>query len=303
KQADVVVEDFSPGVMSGIGLGYADLELIKPDLIMTSITYFGQTGPYREFKGHDMIGLALGGLMYITGLPDREPLKAGGSQAGLQAGINAAVATLTALYCRDLTGIGQHVDVSVVECIASIMESATLMYSYNGWTKHRTGARHSWAYPSTILPCKDGYVHVHGSNDWEIISSFMDEPRLLDPKLREGPARSGDDFDALAMPWLKQRTKQEIFESAQLWRLPFAMVCAVDEICDDPQFKARDFFVEVDHPEAGPLAYPGAPFRMTETPWRCGRAPLLGEHNTEVFGTRLGLTHEDLVRLKELGVI
>ncbi|MBI2864175.1 MAG: CoA transferase [Chloroflexi bacterium] len=304
KQADIVVESSSPGVMTSLGLGYEDLEAIKPDIIVTSISYFGQTGPYRDYKGSDMIALALGGLMHVTGLPEREPLKTGGSQAEMQAGLNAAVATLTALYCRDVSGIGQHVDIAVVECITSIMEATTMMHNYTGQIRTRNGARHHVAYPSTILPCKDGYVHVHGAvHEWERLAAFVDEPRLLDEELQKAPRVHADEIDALILPWLMQHNKQEIFAMAQLWRLPFAIVCRVDELLDDPQFSSRDFFAEIHHPVTGPIFYPGAPFKMSETPWQAGRAPLLGEHTTETLGGRLGYAEDDLVRLGELGVV
>ncbi|MDY6912592.1 MAG: CoA transferase, partial [Chloroflexota bacterium] len=236
----------------------------------------------RDFRGSDLIAQALGGIMKFTGLPDREPLKIAGPQAEYQAGLNAAVATMTALYARDETGLGQHIDISVMEVLASILEGALLSYAYDGTLRERDGARHPTVYPSTILPCKDGFVHVDAGADWETFARFVGLPELLDCKPEELRLRA-DEIDALLVPWLSDRTREEVFHSAQEWRLPFAMVMGVDELSDDPQFEAREFFVEIEHPAAGRQKYPGAPFKMGEGSWKAGRAPLLGEHNQELL--------------------
>jgi len=303
QQADVLVQNYEPRLLPGLGLCYEELEQVKPGLIMTSISYFGQTGPYRDYKGSEMIALALGGLMYMTGAPDREPLKGSGFQAEFQAGLNAAVAAMTALYFREATGQGQHIDVSVMEVVASILEAAVLNHEYNGTVRGRAGARHHSAYPSTILPCRDGYVHVHASTDWEAFSRFMEAPGLLDPKFEGAHRLYADEMDELMLPWLLAHDADEIFTSAQTWRFPFAKVLDIDELLEDVQYKDRGFWVEVDHPIAGWLTYPGAPFKMEETPWKAGRAPLLGEHNEEIYCGRLGFTREDLVLLRESGVV
>lgn len=301
-KADVVVESFLPGYLDSRGLGYATLAAFNPGLVMTSVTYFGQDGPYRDWQGCDLIVWALGGLMYMTGEAGREPLKAGGTQAEFIAGLHAAVATMGAIYLGEVSGQGQHLDVSAVESVASLTEGAALTYGYSGHVRGRDGARHHYAYPSTILPCKDGYIFVHGGGDWDAFCTFLEAPALRDPKYA-GARGLADEIDALMLPFLQRHTAEELFHSAQLWRIPLSLVQDIGEVMNDPQYRERGFFVDISHPEAGRLTYPGAPFRMSASPWCGGRAPMLGEHNGEVYGEWLGLEAEDLVRLRQSGAI
>ena len=243
QQADVLVQNYEPPFLDKLGLRYEDLERVNPGLIMASISCFGQTGPYRDYKGSEMVALALGGLMYMTGAPDREPLKGAGSQAEYQAGLNAAVATMTAVYFREATGQGQHIDVSVVEVVASLLEAAVLNHEYNGTIRGRAGARHHSSYPSTILPCRDSYVHAHASTDWEAFSRFMEAPGLLAPKFEGAHRLYADEMDELMLPWLMAHNADDIFHSAQTWRFPFAKVLNIDEMLDDVQYQDRGFWV------------------------------------------------------------
>ncbi|MBI2866333.1 MAG: CoA transferase [Chloroflexi bacterium] len=302
QRAQVLVESFPPGYLDRLGLGYAALVQANPALVMTSVTYFGQTGPYREWKGCDLIAWALGGLMYMTGEADREPLRVGGSQAEYIAGLHAAVATMGAVLYQEASGLGQHLDVSCVEAVASLTEGAALTYSYSGHVRGRNGARHHYAYPSTILPCRGGYIFVHAGGDWEAFCNFLEAPGLRDPKY-VGARGLADEIDAQMQPFLQRHAAEEIFHQGQLWRIPFSLVQDMAEVAGDPQFRDRGFFVQTEHPEAGLLTNPGAPFRMPESPWRAGRAPLLGEHNQEVYGGWLGLEAADLALLRRRGVI
>jgi len=304
QEADILVENFCPGVMAGLGLDYEALAEVNPALIMTSISYFGQWGPYRDYQGSDIVAQAMGGLMQLTGDPALEPLKLPGSQAEFQAGLNAAVATLCALYFRDQSGQGQQIDVSLQEAVASILEASAAMYSYSGFVRGRMGPRHHLQCPSRAMPCKDGWIHVQAGANWGHFATFVETPELMQPRLASILRyRYADEVEGLVQPWLESHEAREIFSSAQEWRIPFAMVLGIDELMEDPQYKARGFFQEMDHPVAGRLTYPGAPFRMSETPWREGRAPLLGEHNEEIYCERLGFSKGDLARLRENGVI
>ena len=304
ERADILVENFRPGVMASLGLDYEALAEINPALIMTSISYFGQWGPYRDWDGSDIIAQAMGGLMGLTGEADREPLKLPLSQAEFQAGLNAAVATLSALYFRDETGAGQHIDVSLQEAVASILEGALTMYRYSGFVRGRMGSRHHLQCPSRVMEAKDRFIHVQAGANWDHFSTFLKAPQLMEPRfasiLRYHYA---DEVEALIQPWLEKHDAQEIFATGQEWRIPFAMVLGIDELMGDPQYEARGFFQEIDHPLAGRLIYPGAPFRMSETPPEARRAPLLGEHNEEVYIGALGLSKDNLTDLKEHGII
>jgi len=302
--ADIVVENFRPGVMAGLGLDYEALVEVKPSLIMTSISYFGQRGPYRDYQGSDIVAQAMGGWMQLTGDPALEPLKLPGSQAEFQAGLNAAVATLCAVYLRDQSGEGQQIDVSLQEAVASILESAVAMYSYSRFVRRRMGSRHHLQCPSRAMPCKDGWIHVQAGANWDHFATFLETPELMQPRLASILRyRYADEVEGLIQPWLESREAGEIFSSAQEWRIPFAMVLGIDELMEDRQYKARGFFQEMGHPVAGRFTYPGAPFRMSETPWQGRRAPLLGEHNEEIYCEGLGFSKGDLARLRENGVI
>ncbi len=297
KEADVLVENLGPGVID-----HQALQALNPSLIIAAISYFGQDGPYLNYTGSDITAQALGGIMKLTGLPGREPLKIAGPQAEYQAGLNAAVATMAALCFRDETGIGQRIDVSVMECLASILEGALLSCACDGTLRQRDGARHPSIYPATILPCKDGFLHIDASTDWETFVTFMEMPELLgfDPEqLRE----NADEIDALLIRRLAAENREEIFHRAQEWRLPFAKVMEIKELPADPQFQARDFFIEIDHPVTGRLTYPGTPFKMSGCQPNFDRAPLLGEHNEEIYGDRLGYKKEEIIRLRGMGII
>ena len=305
QSADILVENFGPGVMAGLGLDYQALAEINPSLIMTSISYFGQGGPYRDYQGSDIVAQAMGGLMQLTGEPEREPLKLPGSQAEFQAGLNAAVATLCALYFRDQTGEGQHIDVSVQEAVASILEAAVATYSYSGFIRGRLGSRHHLQCPSRVMPCQDGWIHVQAGANWDYFAAFLQAPQLMEPGLASIlRCHYADEVEGLIQPWLMNRGAEEIFTSGQEWRIPLARVLGIEELGEDPQYKARGFFPEIDHPVAGRFAYPGPPFRMSQTLWRIVRpAPLLGEHNEEIYVGRLGFTSEDVAQLRKNGVI
>ncbi len=292
ERADVLIENLGPGKVDCQSLFDAN-----PSLVMTSVSYFGQTGPYRNYKGSDIVAQALGGIMKLTGLPEREPLKIAGPQAEFQAGINAAIATMSALFFRDKTGSGQHIDISVMECVASILEGALLSNSYNGTIRERDGSRHPTVYPSSILPCKDGYVHVDASADWENFAAFMEMPELLSfspENLRE----EADEIDFLLIPALENHSREELFHRAQEWRLPFAMIMETDELPNDPQFQARGFFTNINE-----HTFAGTPFKMSECEPVTGSAPILGEHNHEIYCDLLGYTKEEVIQLRGMGII
>jgi crotonobetainyl-CoA:carnitine CoA-transferase CaiB-like acyl-CoA transferase len=305
QKADILVENFRPGVMASLGLAYEALAEVNPSLILTSISYFGQDGPYRDYQGSDIVAQAMGGLMQLTGESEHEPLKLPGSQAEFQAGLNAAVATLVAVYFRDQTGEGQWVDVSVQEAVASILEAAVATYSYSGLVRNRMGSRHPLQCPSRVMPCKDGWILVQAGANWDHFATFLGAPELMEPRLASMLRyHYADEVEGLIQPRLMTHEAKELFSSGQQWRIPFAMVLGIDELMPDPQYRARGFFQEIDHPVAGRLHYPGAPFRMSQTPWRMVRpAPLLGEHNEEIYMGTLVFTKEDLALLRGKGVI
>jgi CoA:oxalate CoA-transferase len=306
-KVDILVENFEPRVLPGLGLDYETLEKINPRLILTSISNFGQTGPYRDYKATDLVAYALGGMLYITGAYDREPIKHGLSQAQILAGLNAAVGTLTARYSQHLSGEGQQVDVSIMESVIGMQGPHPVSYSYTGGIMRRQTV--TWGSTHRIAPCKDGYISPlleGGSRTWEEFVAFIEMDEFNDPKFSNPAGRfiNGNELYALLKRALADRTKQEIFESAQEWRFPWAMVQSPEDLAKCPQLHSRNFFIEIDHPKTGKQIYPGPLCRMTKTPWRAIRpAPLLGQHNEEVYGRFLGLGIEDLACLKDRNAI
>ena len=306
-EADVLVENFEPRVMFSLGLGYETLSDINPGLVMTSISNFGQTGPYRDYAAREINLYAIGGLMYITGEVDREPLQMAARLCQYGAGQNAFVASLSALWYRDGTGEGQHVDVAISEHAATILENALSMYSYTGSSVRRTGNRGYGRAAWGPYPCKDGYVGVIAGPDhlWPAMAELMETPELADERFsdRSGRALHADELDTLMLPWLAQHEKREIFEDAQRLGLAFAYVAAPDDILQWEHLQQRGYFTTVQHPQAGALQYPSGPFQAEGMKWELEPAPLLGQHNREIYCDRLGYSTEDLVRLRESDVI
>ena len=308
KTTDVLVENSEPRVMAGLGLDYGSLAKVNPRLVVTSITSFGQSGPYRDYKASSIVEYALSGHVYITGEPDREPLQGPGPQPDYQGGLHGFWGTLLALYSREETGRGQHVDVSTLETMAGFHQYTVSYYSYSGEIKRRTGNRYAGWPMVSIYSCQDGYVSLSAPTPLqrEFLYVLIGKPELLaDPRFqtRETLADNADAFDSLVAPWFRERTKEEIFHACAEMRIPCSPVTSPGELLNDRHYQSRRFWVEIDHPEAGKLTYPGAPFKMSETPWQTGRAPLLGEHNVEIYCDRLGYTRDDLVAMRDAGAI
>lgn len=309
QEADLLVHNYPPPHMAARGLDYEALHKLNPGLVMTSISPFGQTGPNRDYHAHDLTMWSAGGIVYLSGASGREdlpPLKAFGQQAGLQAGVNAAVGSLGALFRRLTTGQGQHIDVSVQECLVAIMENNYISWPYDGSVASRLGFR---LIPQDVLPCRDGYIYVLAIEDhqWHGAIELMGNPEWASMDLFEDfPSRSAnwDALKPLLEDYLQDKSVQETYHAAQARRVPFAPVSTMGDLLDSPHLSARGFFATIDHPEAGRLRYPGAPYQFSASPWALRRpAPCLGQHNAEVFGRRLGLGQAELERLKEHSVI
>lgn len=299
--ADVVVESFKPGALEAWGLAYPTLERINPRVVLTSITYFGQDGPYRDFEATDIVTLALGGLLYITGDGDREPLKMGGQPAQYFAGLSAFSGTLMAVYHQEATGEGQHVDVSHLDGIAVAQMYSALNYAYK---KENRGRLQEFA---PVYRAKDGHVGVmYRQANWEDFCHLMGCPELVDdPRFRDMTSRRDHigELNVIVGEWIKAQDKAQLYHTAQALRMPFGYICTAKDLLESPQYQERGYFVELEHPFTGPLAYPGMPVKMGDIPWDLTRAPLLGEHNEEVYCHELGYSKEDLVRLRGLDII
>ena len=309
KEADVLTENFAPGTMSELGLSYEILRGINPYLIITSISDFGQTGPYRHYKATGLTVYGLGGAMYTmrpSNKPMDRPVVEGGLQAEYVTGLLSFTATVAALCSQASANRGTWIDMSAMECVASTLTAHIGEYSYIGLSR-RTNPWAIHGYPiGYSVPCRDGWISLTpGIGGAPNIALLIGRPELQDDPLFAKPrARMAEPekFDALVLPWLKEHDKWEITKEAQELRLAFTPVLNPGELLEDEQLKAREFFVEANHPAIGEVTYSGAPAKLSETPWRAGRAPLLGEHNEEIYG-RLGYAKEELVGLREEGVI
>lgn len=314
KDVDVLVENFEPRVMPSLGLDYETLKKINPKLIMTSISNYGQTGPYRNFKGQEINLVALGALMYITGDPDREPLKEAGSMAQFTTGANAAAATLMATYEQKRRGTVQHVDIAIMESVVTLLDVKNMVWSRTRLNVKRNGNHCSaqvWsggAGGSGIYRCSDGHIGVIFSRADDVnlgaILSGMDE--FKDPDIGYigfGACVNDEKLNRLIEEAVKNRQKEELYRSAQELRLFWGAVRNIKEVMNNTHYHERQFWIEVDHPATGPLTYSRLPFLMSETPPQISRAPLLGEHNEDVYCKQLGYSREKLLRMRRANII
>jgi len=307
KEADIIVENFSPRVMPSLGLDYATLENINPGIVMTSISNFGQTGPYRDFKATEITLDGMGGWSALIGHPEREPLKPGGSQSQFVAGLSGAIASVTAYYGAQVSGQGQHIDLSIMDAVLYIQMFPTSAYSYDKVIRKRYGNRVA-PFPSGILPCRDGYIGAITvtAEKWPALCDWMGMPELTgDPRFNTPANRALNinELDAIMISWLMDHDQEELFREGQRRRLPFGIPNSAKQLLEWQHLRERGYFVDIDHPHTGKVKYPGAQVRFEGTHYELKRAPLLGEHNEEIYCHHLGFTKDDLIRLKEQRVI
>ena len=303
---DIIVESYEPGYMKSLGLSYDELSKDKPGLIMTSITPFGQDGPYASYKGGEIVEYAMSMVMSISGLADREPLKHGGFQAQYQGGLFAAAATSIGLYGQSNNGVGEHIDVSIVECLASTMMATQTIYPFVGATQaRRQSVGDAFSNP---MPCEDGWIIVQagGGATWEDISDFFQEPKLLEPRFSEPAQRAnnGAEMDEIIINSIKSRGKWELFTKAADARMLFGLVQPPSELIDCPQLESREFFREIQHPTIGNIKVPAELFKVSETPYQLhSAAPTLGQNNHEIYVEGLGYSTSEYSQLRQLNII
>ena len=318
RDADILVESLAPGSMAAWGLDYTTLEQINPRLVMTSISNFGQTGPYRDYKMTEITLYALGSTMQVTGMPDRPPLKLGLTVENVYAGMVSATATMGAFMGAVVNGEGQYVDMALMEIQAGNQDRAVqghMIYQYiggptGGWTRSGGGSQGRNLLPVGVYPCADGYVQFFTLQPlWDRVCKMIGREDLIDdshftaPENFSGNAEVKAEFDAVLLEWLLQHTKREVMERSQACGYMCGAINTMEDVFADPHLDERGFFAEVNHPYTGPLRYPGAQFKMSETPWRAGRAPMLGEHTHEVLTDLLGYGEAELTLLRQQGAI
>ena len=310
KNADVLIEDRPPGYMEGLALGYEDLKKINPGLIMTSITPFGRSGPYKGYKAYPINTTHISGQGYMLPLTspnlERPPVKVGDHASEYDPALVAAVAILAALLEKGVSGRGQFIEISKVEALISMQRVESVAYVNHGLCMTRTGGLSPL--PGGVMPCKDGYVVFMAATErqWEALMDLIGRPDWTREEwvsiVNERNRRSKEINEHL-IEWLMQHTKEEIFRRGQALGCPVAPLFSAQDQANSEQFAAREFFQEIEHQVIGRTRFPTAAYRFSESPWRLERsAPLLGEHNEEIYGG-LGYKAQELAKLKEEGAI
>ena len=312
--ADLVVETFAPGRLDALGLGYETLRDANRRLVLTSISGFGQTGPRRDFRSSDLVASALGGLMHVTGHGDDPPVRLAGRQMHVAASATAAAASLVALLHASATGEGQHVDISLEEVAVSVSHICGVgKWLDDGIVPRRAGTSLFASVPSGAYACRDGlvYLMVNRPAHWKALARWIHEvtgvEEVLD-RMFEGPSSNRIPYRELLDLWIGELTARfdvaSIYHEGQARHLAFTPVNGAGAVAADTQLAARGHFVEVEHPRAGQLRQPGAPYRHARTPWRAARpAPGAGEHNDEIYAGELGVSAQTLGAWRESGVI
>jgi crotonobetainyl-CoA:carnitine CoA-transferase CaiB-like acyl-CoA transferase len=312
RDVDVLVEDWPRKQMESMGLGYDDLRQLNPALIVASITPFGTSGPYEDYSAHGLNTCHVSGQGYLLPLPsphlERAPTTVGGSCTDYDSGQTAAVAILSALYSRGITGEGQWVEVSKQEALLSYQKVQAVVFANSGETSTRQGPK-TERLLTMMFPCRDGHVVmvVPLEHQWEALM------KLVGATDRWGRAPSRDSAHCRENPeailetigsWMKKRTKEEIWRKAQALSCPLTPMSSPEDVVKSEQLNARGFFEEVEHPEAGRIKMPARPYHFSRTPCEVERpAPLLGEHNERIYCERLGYNAEELRALEKAGVI
>jgi benzylsuccinate CoA-transferase BbsE subunit len=322
-KADIVVESFTPGYLDSLGLGYAGLSALNPGIVVASITHFGQKGPYARFKGSDIVDTAMGGLMSMTGDVDRAPLRISVEMAYSGAALQAAAGILIALYHRDETGEGQHIDVSVQESVVVSLWLMPNLWNLNKVIQEREGQfrKRFHLKKQDTYPCKDGYI------SWELFagewaSSTFEVVNLMDGEGMAGELKgidwgamdSGmekvtqeqlDAWQAMFARYFLKHTRSELHEEAIKRKIMLMPVNTCKDIVENRQLNARGFWTEIEHENLGKsIRYPGTAVKVSENPWKVARrAPLIGEHNEDIYIKELGLSENDLSILKKNNII
>lgn len=308
KEADVIVENFRPGTMEKLGLGYEDLKKINPRIIYAASSGFGHTGPYSNRAAYDGVVQAMGGIMSITGDIGGKPTRVGPSIGDIAAGMFAAIGILAALQYRNQSGVGQKVDVAMLDCQVAILENAISRYVVTGDIPKPAGNKHASIVPFEPFDTSDGEIMIAAGNDglWLKFCRAMGKDELAEDAIFKTNALRNTNYDVLR-PKIAEviETKttaqwQEILDGAGV---PNGPINTVDKVIEDPQVIAREMIVEVDHPVAGKLKMPGVPIKLSETPGSIRKpAPLLGQHTDEILKEILNLPEEKIEELKSKNI-
>lgn len=317
KEADVFVENFSPGVIERLGFDYETLSEINPGIIFAQIKGFGSDVPYSDFPAFDAIGQATGAVMSVTGEKDGPPLHAGANIADSGAGYHCAIGILAALYERTVTGKGQKVEIAMQDVMINFTRSAWGRQIMTGEEAPRVGNEMPMAEvaPCNVYPCKPGgpndYVFIYTSRlpsspQWKRLLKVIGRTDLLEDERFATPEsryKYRDEIDAIISSWTSQKTKEEAMEELGKAAVPAGAVLSTMDLTNDPHLRKRETIVTIDHPERGEITMPGNSIRLSNSKIKVEPAPLLGEHNEEVYKELFGFSDEELEELKQKDVI
>ena len=308
ERADVLIENFRPGVLDKLGFGYEAVSKSNFRLVYCSISGFGQTGPYRDRPGYDVIAQGESGMMDLTGYPDGPPAKLGGSLADIVAGLYACNGILLALLARHRTGKGQHLDVSLLDGMVSTLTYHAGIYLSTGRSPKRMGTRHPSIVPYECFQAKDGFVNIAVTNQkqWENFCQVLGFPELAnDSRFETMKARLANYGDLRPMidGVISTMTRSDVMTRMSEVGIPAGPINTVGEILEDPQIHAREMVAELTHPEYGPLRVLGIPIKLSGTPGVVENAPpRFGEHNREIL-RELGIAEHEVTQLEKSGAI
>lgn len=308
--ADIVVENFRPGVMKKLGLDYEDLKQVNPRIIYAAISGFGHTGPYSQWPGYDLIAQAMSGLMSVTGEEDGDPTRAGGPICDVLGGMTAALAILGAVKYRDDTGTGQMIDISLLDAAVASMAIINQHYLVDNRIPQRRGNSYESGAPIDSYKASDGDIVISVGNEklWKQLVALMGMPELLEkPEFATNFLRvqNRKECKKYIEQWSRQKTVQELVDSMIAAGIPAAPIYDIKQVCTDKHIAgARNMFVEFDHPVAGKVKVTNSPLRMSETDAGVRiPPPALGQHNDEIYGERFGFSAAEIEQFRRGGII
>jgi crotonobetainyl-CoA:carnitine CoA-transferase CaiB-like acyl-CoA transferase len=309
KPGDVLVESLRPGYLASLGLSFDRLKELNPRLIMASLSPFGQSGPYSQFRSSELVSAAMGGQAYLNGEPGRPPIQPPVPLASSLACLNAVTGILLAVRQRHTTGRGQYLDISLQECSADALDHALVRYFYTGEIAERSGA-YNWSRSLRIFPCRDGNIQLLLFHQWDTLVEWLDSENmagdLTDKKyLDEAERRKNlDHIVSVLEKWTLGHGVDELVESGQAMRFPWSRVNSIPQVVEDIQLNERGYFLPVKDPAGKEYKFPCAPVKMSASPWQVNpRLPEAGEYNREVYCRRLGLSEAEIEQLAREGVI